>query len=262
MLQCLVMKRRGWGIALLVSFAVASACGGRAATDPNGAGAAGAAGSPSAAFCSLPKQPGGSCRGYQPSFWHNPKTGLCEPFIYSGCEGNANRFATQAECVAACPGGGSAWGACERDSDCVVVPPGCCGECEPLGAERLYAVSSEHAYEAFTAMCPESPPCVECPRTRVPEATGKYFIGRCNVGQCTVVDIRTTPVTECSSAADCVLRVGTECCPGCDSLDFIGVNRTADFCPDGPQACGLCITIEPAGLGLDCIAGRCKVSLD
>jgi hypothetical protein len=30
-------------------------------------------------------------------------TGQCEPFIYGGCEGNANNFETLAECERACP---------------------------------------------------------------------------------------------------------------------------------------------------------------
>jgi hypothetical protein len=259
------MKRRGWGITLLVSFAVASACGGRAATDPNGTGSAGSAGTAggagaSSALCSLPQAPGG-CRGYQPSFWHDPKTGLCEPFNYSGCDGNANRFATQAECIAACPGGGSEWGACQRDSDCQIRAPGCCGQCEPLGAEQLYAINSQHAAEEYEAMCPESPPCVACPEPGELEATGKYFVPRCTAGQCSVVDIRTSAATECATPRDCMLREGSDCCQGCQS-SFIAANRNANFCPDGPKPCPLCVSLPPEGLGTDCVAGRCTLTLD
>ncbi|GMS97330.1 hypothetical protein PENTCL1PPCAC_19505 [Pristionchus entomophagus] len=41
-------------------------------------------------------QPGGE------RFYFHPHTKLCQPFYYKGCTGNANRFATRAECVATC----------------------------------------------------------------------------------------------------------------------------------------------------------------
>lgn len=259
------MKRRGWGIALLVSFAVASGCGGRAATDSNSAGSAGSSGTAggagaSSALCSLPQAPGG-CRGYQPSFWHDPKTGLCEPFNYSGCDGNANRFATQAECIAACPGGGREWGACQHDSECEIRAPGCCGQCEPLAAERLYAINSKHAAEEYDAMCPDVPPCIACPDLDSREATRKYFVPQCSAGQCTVVDIRTTSLTECQVPSDCQLRDGTGCCPTCQS-QFVAANGAADFCPEGHEPCGLCISLPPEGLSADCIGGRCTLTFD
>lgn len=51
--------------------------------------------------CSLPVAPG-PCEALNPSWFFNSKTGQCEEFNYGGCQGNGNRFPTEAECEAAC----------------------------------------------------------------------------------------------------------------------------------------------------------------
>ena len=38
-----------------------------------------------------------------PSWFHNAVTKRCEEFIYGGCGGTANRFASRAACERACP---------------------------------------------------------------------------------------------------------------------------------------------------------------
>jgi hypothetical protein len=68
--------------------------------------------------CQLSKQPG-PCRGYFPRWWFNKATRRCEQFVYGGCQGNANNFATQAECQSACGGGGGGGTKCQSDADCV-----------------------------------------------------------------------------------------------------------------------------------------------
>lgn len=42
--------------------------------------------------CLLPKDDG-PCRAYVPRYYYNITTKKCEPFIYGGCQGNANNFA-------------------------------------------------------------------------------------------------------------------------------------------------------------------------
>ncbi|XP_074744457.1 uncharacterized protein LOC141951747 [Strix uralensis] len=52
-------------------------------------------------ICHLPPVPG-PCRGFFPRYAYNPATGTCQPFIYSGCGGNANNFRTVEECQWVC----------------------------------------------------------------------------------------------------------------------------------------------------------------
>jgi hypothetical protein len=66
-----------------------------------GTGTAGAAGSGGVDVCSLPQQ-SGPCLAAFPRWWFNSETGLCEPFLYGGCGGNANNFASQAACRVSC----------------------------------------------------------------------------------------------------------------------------------------------------------------
>jgi hypothetical protein len=65
-------------------------------------------------ICSLPLVTG-SCQAYFPSFGFSTTTGNCVPFVYGGCGGNDNRFATLVECEAACGG--------PRLSDCPETAP-------------------------------------------------------------------------------------------------------------------------------------------
>ncbi|XP_046574068.1 carboxypeptidase inhibitor SmCI-like [Haliotis rubra] len=44
----------------------------------------------------------GPCKPYVKRYFFNNITGLCEPFGYGGCEGNANRFMTKEECLQRC----------------------------------------------------------------------------------------------------------------------------------------------------------------
>ena len=52
-------------------------------------------------LCSLEAERG-LCRGYFPRHYYNGKSGKCEKFIYGGCGGNDNNFATQEECEKSC----------------------------------------------------------------------------------------------------------------------------------------------------------------
>ncbi len=53
------------------------------------------------AICNLPPEVG-PCEALVPRWFHNVDTGQCEPFIWGGCLGNANNFATEAECAGRC----------------------------------------------------------------------------------------------------------------------------------------------------------------
>lgn len=51
--------------------------------------------------CKLEKSPG-KCRGFQKKFYFNNKSGQCNEFVYTGCQGNDNRFDSLDECEAIC----------------------------------------------------------------------------------------------------------------------------------------------------------------
>ena len=44
----------------------------------------------------------GGCKSFLKRFYFDIQTGNCRPFIYSGCQGNANNFVNANECVQAC----------------------------------------------------------------------------------------------------------------------------------------------------------------
>uniref|UniRef100_A0A0K8R9F8 Putative salivary kunitz domain protein n=1 Tax=Ixodes ricinus TaxID=34613 RepID=A0A0K8R9F8_IXORI len=46
----------------------------------------------------------GPCRARVPQFYFNMTTKTCEEFIYGGCEGNANIFREEDECLKKCKG--------------------------------------------------------------------------------------------------------------------------------------------------------------
>ena len=54
-------------------------------------------------MCSLPLDPG-PCRAIQRMWFYNPATSKCQPFIYTGCRGNGNRFESRRECMTVCRG--------------------------------------------------------------------------------------------------------------------------------------------------------------
>ncbi|KAM6242639.1 actinia tenebrosa protease inhibitors-like isoform 2-T2 [Spheniscus humboldti] len=58
-------------------------------------------------ICHLPPVPG-PCRGRFHHYAHNPATGTCQPFTYSGCGGNPNNFRTVEECQQVCQQSGRA----------------------------------------------------------------------------------------------------------------------------------------------------------
>lgn len=51
--------------------------------------------------CFFPKAVG-NCRAFFASFYYNPAIGACDCFVYSGCDGNPNRFSSLENCMAEC----------------------------------------------------------------------------------------------------------------------------------------------------------------
>jgi hypothetical protein len=242
----------GGSAAGMPSVAGASAAGASAA----GASAAGAAGD----FCSA-RMDGGNCDANQLSFWHDPKSGLCEPFFYGGCGGNSNRYPTRDACLKTCGGGGSNWGACKVDSDCTLTEASCCESCDPVDVQDLLALNASHLAEQMaTSPCATVGVCAPCPSVSIFTATRKYFRAVCNAGQCSALDVRQSAYTQCTDSGDCGLRDGVDCCVGCDGSRFVAVSTHTTFCPNGAEPCAKCTPVPPpSGVGVTCTDQRCQL---
>ncbi|MHC4695353.1 MAG: BPTI/Kunitz-type proteinase inhibitor domain-containing protein [Planctomycetota bacterium] len=86
-------------------------------------------------ICLLPPVVG-DCTAAYPRYFYDACTGQCVPFIYGGCDGNANNFLTLEECEATC----SPSDVCSLPADpgpCDSICPRffhnvCTGQCEPF----------------------------------------------------------------------------------------------------------------------------------
>ncbi|WP_437325555.1 BPTI/Kunitz domain-containing protein [Sorangium sp. So ce381] len=243
---------------------VAGTGGSGSGSGTGGAGIAGAGGAGGGlpTRCTLP-QDIGPCDGAIPRYWHDPRTGVCVPFSYGGCEGNENRFESLEQCQEACQGGVPDMDACESLGDCILASPGCCAACDPVDARAFVALNraSVHDYQIATGC--EGVACAPCPDVDESERSSQYFAATCEAGRCVVIDVRESTLTECAIASDCVLRDGLDCCEGCDGRGIVALNRSADLqgmvCPGNfGAACNPCLPVYPPGMTAVCSSGRCQ----
>jgi hypothetical protein len=206
----------------------------------------------------------GPCDAAIPAWWHDPATGVCVPFTYGGCEGNANRFVSLDACQAACSGGEPNLDACAGPGECVLVAPICCSSCDPASDRSFVAINRAAATEYSRIHRCETVDCAACPPVAEPERTQQYFVATCDRGQCRTVDIRENDVTACATNADCVLRDGAECCEGCDGHGIVSVNRNGNLgqlvCPVPTVGCPACAPIIPPEYQPLCSNGRCGIT--
>jgi hypothetical protein len=231
--------------------------GGTGAT--GGSGVGGSGGLP--ARCALPPETG-DCEAAFIRYFHDPRTGVCEPFTYGGCGGNDNNFSTRAACEAACRGGAVEMNACETTSDCTVASVGCCGGCETLNEGILAAVNGRHLDEYGRVKGCTGIACGPCPEVDELETSAQYYVAVCEAGACTIADIRKTPVTECSSDSECTLRDSAGCCDGCDGRGLVAVraDRNRALMCEGNEGCPPCVGIAPPEFTPRCLEGRCTVT--
>jgi Kunitz/Bovine pancreatic trypsin inhibitor domain len=220
--------------------------------------------------CSAPAAPG-QCQAYFEAWYHDANTGVCMPFVYGGCGGNANRYDSLEACQQACPGGSPNYDSCKVASDCVVTGPGCCGICDGPGirAHDLIAYASQYAgllqcgVALDKAAAPADPvACAPCPAPPPGQGSLHYFIPDCVRGECTVLDLRNSPATACEKDQDCKVRNGTNCCEACSSDQPIAVRNDGSFeellCAGGPVPCPACIP-STGGLRAECSQGHCAI---
>jgi len=255
--------RRGGLLAVATVVGLLGACGGVASVGGAAsvagassiAGASATGGGAGSAACNA-AQESGECDAYFPAFWHDPKTGLCEPFVYGGCGGNANRYPSREACQQACANVQDDWDECVDDSNCTFVSQRCCADCEPVAVERVIAINVAHQSRYGTCSMPTS--CAPCRPVEENEQSQKYFKGKCQNAHCTLIDIRETTLTACEKTSDCMLRDGAGCCAECDGAGWVAVNKNADLCGGAPMSCDACVSPLPREWDVVCLSGRCR----
>jgi Kunitz/Bovine pancreatic trypsin inhibitor domain len=215
-----------------------------------------------AQICQLPRD-SGPCDAAIRAYWHNPTSGVCEPFTYGGCQGNANRFETAIACQVACRGGTPDYDGCTGPTDCVVTPFACCGECEPVSVQSIIAINKSHVADYDNSMGCAAVGCGVCKEVPPTERTSPNFVATCTRGRCALVDIRETELVACQSNTECKLRMGAGCCERCSDDSVVALNTGANLrdlvCGDGAPACPPCVPTLPKGYAAFCISGKCQV---
>ena len=141
------------------------------------------------------------------------------------------------------------WQRCTVASDCVVVSVDCCGSCGQPSPGDMIGVNSGRISDYRGGRC-DGVACPACFMEPDPN-----LIATCDAGQCQAVDVRTDPVSACSTDSDCSLRTNT-CC-ACSSSEPIAVSGdfSALVC-DGDEVCPECAPAFP-GWEAVCNAGHC-----
>jgi hypothetical protein len=206
----------------------------------------------------------GSCEAAMPRWYHDAETGLCRPFIYGGCDGNANNYESLEACQMACAGSLPDYSACTVPTDCQISSPGCCGFCagtRPTSHDFIAfnAKYLEQVYAYCSTVDVDCDPCTVAPE----DDPFKSFVPNCAHERCIVEDLRTSSVTACTTAADCRLRFGTGCCEQCDAASVIAVRSDGSFedlvCGDLLPPCAACDPQLPEGAVAACHEGHCVV---
>src|SRR5688572_5707659 len=172
-----------------VGMGAAPAMGGKASGGRGGTFSGGRGGSAGTAgvvdtICALPPDPG-PCEGYARAYAFDTETGLCLPFIYGGCEGNANNFETAEDCYRACDRAGIEGKAyCDASVECGRINTECCA-CTGFAFDTVVGVNREHASVISDTKC-TGIECDEC----VVDSTYAWFGASCRENYCVAWDAR------------------------------------------------------------------------
>jgi len=162
---------------------------------------------------------------------------------------------------------------CEEPTDCGLAAAQCCGPCEwtldnatSVNRDRMDEFFDQAAEcdDVFCEPCP--PPSTEPLRPRVFPTCGADGRGEL----CTAFDLRDVPFTECTTDADCRVRVPDCCECGGDTADHALIAIRADgeaafaqrVCPSD-TFCPECLPAYPDDVSAYCAAdGHCAVALE
>jgi len=208
--------------------------------------------------CRLPID-SGPCDAAARRYGFEPLTGLCVPFIYGGCLGNANNFESAEDCYRGCtePLSGPAF--CTQSGECRAVSTQCCG----CGVASFYNMVGANVCSAGI-VAERRCATIDCKTCGVNPTTA-WFGATCRDNHCVAFDAREKDVTECTQATDCRLRYGLGCCEACNgdlSTLVATSNESSEWlCPEGHPPCSPCFgqRVYPDGMYAVCENGRCAV---
>lgn len=155
--------------------------------------------------------------------------------------------------------GGDSFTHCAVPSDCVLMPASCCGSCGAYTREDIQAVNKDIEDYARGLVCGEDEGCALCYTP-----SDANLVATCTAGKCQVVDLLTSPATECQVHSDCRLR-SNECCECGGSQDVEHLVAVSNSAPlesavcDPELGCPECEPGDPMGVEAQCQAGRCVV---
>ncbi|MRG91128.1 hypothetical protein [Polyangium spumosum] len=158
-------------------------------------------------------------------------------------------------------GGAPQFGACTGPGQCTLAPNTCCACGEPTLAD-VEPVHADLADDYVSSMCPaELPPCPPCAPLPNPD-----LFAYCEAGGCAAADVTQHGFSECTTAADCRLRLGMGCCEPCagDGAGLVAIAASATsavyelLCPPD-TGCPACAPVYPTEWKADCVAGHCAV---
>jgi hypothetical protein len=149
---------------------------------------------------------------------------------------------------------------CTKNSQCIVRPSSCCGQCGAATREDIVALNADKALAYSSAHCGDSFGCPACYMDQ-----DARLVATCAAEQCKVVDLAVSEVTSCTENGDCRIRANV-CCEcgaptGVRDLIAINVLAEADFAEircDADQACTECAPSYPAEVMAVCEAGHCQ----
>jgi hypothetical protein len=174
-------------------------------------------------------------------------------WVFFGCGGSTSSG-----------GGGTDAGAvyddCSDNSDCVIRPASCCGQCGAATRDDIVALNKARATAYETANCEEMFGCPACYM-----AQDARLVATCTGGKCAVVDLAQHASTECGATSDCRIRTNACCeCGGPTDVEHviaIAGSAEASFSAlvcDEAQACPECAPVYPPEMTAVCTDGHCE----